>query len=368
MLWGLGLLLIGLVASTTPAAALPSASPSGSASASPPASSSRATFGVGPATQGSIDQRGFFSYLMGVGGVYNDQAAVVNYGSTPLTLSVFAADLGNGDGGSVAVGLQGQPTNDAGGWVQLPAKNLLVTVPARGKAGPGRVIVPFRITVPMNAAPGDHGAAIVAVLSTLGKNPKGENVRLDQRLASRIYLRVNGPLHPGLKIENLSVSYQQSWNPLHGGTATVRYTVHNVGNVRLSGRQAVSVTGLFGTKSKVVTPADLQLLFPGGSAPVTVRVNGVFPALFERSRVTVTPSLFSDQRPMPVPIATASRSFTAVPWLLIAAVLLLALLVLLIWWLRRRAARRPPRGGRHGRSGPVITPSPKPRNPETIAS
>jgi len=357
-----------LLALATPAVA----SPSGSASPSPSASGSglagRATFGVGPATLGSIDQRGYFSYVMGVGGIYNDQAAVINYGPAPLTLSVFAADLGNGDGGAITVGLQSQTATDAGSWVALPAKNLVVTVPARGKVGPGRVIVPFRITVPDNAAPGDHGAAIVAVLSTLGKNPKGENVRLDQRVASRIYLRVNGPLHPGLRIENLSVSYRQSWNPLHGGTAIVRYTVHNVGNVRLSGRQAVSVTGLFGTSSKVVTPADLQLLFPGASVPVSVQVGGVFPALFERSKVTVTPSLFTDQRPMPVPTASAARSFTAVPWLLIAAVLLLVLLVLLVWWLRRRATRRPPRGGRHGRGGPAITPSPRPRNPETIAS
>ena len=136
-------------------------------------------------------------------------------------------------------------------------------MPAATKIAVGRVVLPFRITVPANAAPGDHGAAIVAVLSTIGKNPKGENVRLDQRVASRIYLRVNGPLHPGLRIEGLSVSYHRSLNPLHGGSATVRYTVHNVGNVRLAAKQAVSVTGMFGTKSKVVDAGRPAAAVPG---------------------------------------------------------------------------------------------------------
>ena len=131
------------------------------------------------------------------------------------------------------------------------------------KAAVGRVVVPFRITVPANASPGDHGAAIVAVLSTLGKNPKGENVRLDQRVASRIYLRVNGPLHPGLRIEGLSVTYRHSLNPLHGGSATVRYTVHNVGNVRLAAQADGVGDRAVRYQSKVVDAGRPATAVPG---------------------------------------------------------------------------------------------------------
>jgi hypothetical protein len=373
-----GVISVAWAGTSASAGAVSPSVPGSSATAAPSAdrgshAAGRATFGVGPATLGKVDQRGYFSYVMGVGGIYTDQAAVLNYGSTPLTLTVFAADLGNADDGTVEVGLQNQAPHDAGGWIALPRKQVVVTVPAATKSAVGRVVLPFRITVPADASPGDHGAAIVAVLSTIGKNPKGENVRLDQRIASRMYLRVNGPLRPGLRIEGLSVAYHRSLNPLRGGSATVRYTVHNVGNVRLAAKQSVAVTGMFGTRTKVVTPANLQLLFPGASSAVTVTVPGVLPTLFEKSRVSVTPQLFQDQKPMPVPTATATASFTAVPWPAIGFLALLILLFALGWHLRRPATRRPPRGGRHGAGsrppgGPDNGPRLSPQTPETIAS
>jgi hypothetical protein len=245
-------------------------------------------------------------------------------------------------------------------------------VPAATRTAVGRVILPFRISVPANASPGDHGAALVAVLSTLGKNPKGENVRLDQRVASRIYLRVNGPLHPALRVEGLSVSYHRSLSPLGGGSATVRYTVHNVGNVRLAAvQQSVRVTGLLGTRSKTLAPADLPLLFPGASSVVTVRVPGVVPAVLEKAHVTLVPRLSADQKPMALSKVTAAGSFLAVPWATI--VCLLALILLAGLGIRMyRAARRRPRGGRHGARRPGGDPTPRPRptspTPETISS
>jgi hypothetical protein len=362
--------------STSPPAGNPSSSsprsgPTGSAGAA--ATPGRATFGVGPATLGKTDPRGYFSYQMGVGGIYNDEAAVLNYGTAPLVLSVFAADLGNNDTGGIAVGLENQATKDAGGWISLPSKVVVIRVPAKTKTAPGRIIVPFRITVPTNAPPGDHGAAIVATLSTLGKNSNSENVRLDQRVVSRVYVRVNGPLHPKLEIEGLKVSFHQSVNPIKGGSATVSYTVHNTGNVRLAARQGVSITGLFGLKSKVVAPANLQLLFPGASQRVTVRLFGVFPALLEKSHVTVTPQLFQDQRPIPMSNAVASAGFLAIPWTPLGCVGALVLFTGLGWYLRRRARREPPprhrpdRGpGRPG--GPDHDPQLRPQTPETIAS
>lgn len=350
------------------------ANPSGSAGAGGANSLnfSRATFGVGPLSLRQGDDRSYFSYQMGPGAVYSDQAVVVNYGVTSLKLSVFAADLGNSEDGGIAVGLEDDQPKDGGAWVQLGGKTLTASVPGRTAKGPGRVLVPFTIRVPRNASPGDHGAAIVAQLSTLGKNPKGQNVRLDQRVASRIYLRVNGALHPQLTIDDLKVSYGQSMNPIGGGVAAVSYTVHNSGNVRLSAQQAVSVTGMFGTKSKVVTPAGVQLLFPGGSQQVQVRVPGVFPAIFQKSHVTVTPSLFQDQKPMAVPTAVASASFTAIPLMLLLCILALIVLVVLILLLRKRMKGRPQ--AKHGRNGgpkkPTgpTGPSSPTRTPQTIGS
>jgi hypothetical protein len=310
-------------ASPTPTSG--AATPSSGAAAKSPAAP-RATFGIGPVTLGKSGARPYFSYQMGVGGSLADHVAVFNYGAKPLTLSVFAADLTNSDDGSLAVGLQGAATNDAGSWVRLAAKVQVVTLPAQNKNGPGKALLPLTISVPKDAIPGDHGAAIVATLSTLGKNPKGEDVKLDQRIATRMYVRVAGPLHPALTVENVKVAYHSTANPIGSGAATITYTVRNTGNVRLSARQAVAVSGMFGTKAKDVSPPDLALLFPRSSERVTVTVAGVRPTIWQKARITVTPALFADQAPMAVPTARAVVGFTAVPWTLVAIVAALLLL------------------------------------------
>ena len=327
----------------------------------------RATFGIGPATSSGSTGRPYFSYEMGVNGIYRDTAMAVNFAGQPIALSIFATDVGNAANGDFAVGLQTQQTKDAGGWVHLSPKQSQIIVPARGKT-PGKVLIPFMIRVPADATPGDHGAAIVAVLSTLGKNAKGENVRLDQRIAVRIYLRVNGPLLPELTIEHLHATYHGVVNPLGTGKATVTYTVHNTGNVRLAGRQTVEVTGMFGLKSAVVTPPNLQLLFPGGSETVRVTVTGVRPAVFAKARVTVTPLLFADQAQMAVRQVSAVTEFRAMPWSPLAC--LAALLVLAGGALAiRRALRRRRRPAKHGPTagGGTSASNRRPRDPKPDA-
>jgi hypothetical protein len=347
----------------------PSASPSaGSGSAKAPA---RATFGIGPTTLGKTNARGYFSYDMGVGASYSDHVAVYNYGAATLHLSVFAADLENGDNGDIAVGLQNAAFNDAGGWIKLNAKVIAVTVPGQTKNGPGRVVLPFSIQVPNDAAPGDHGAAIVATLSTLGVNPKGENVRLDQRIATRMYLRVAGPLHPSMVVENLKVAYSGTLNPIGRGSATITYTVRNNGNVRLAASQAVSITGLFGTKSKTIAPPNVALLFPRSSQTVTVQLKNIIPTLFEKAHVTITPLLFQDQAQMPVSKASAVRAFQAVPWGLIGLLALVILLGVVGWFIRRR--QYPPGdAGRHGAGhrpdGPKTPSAPDGAGPSNLDS
>jgi hypothetical protein len=315
----------------------------------------RATFGVGPATLSARDPRSYFSYDMGAGGSYTDRVAVVNYGQIPLSLQVFAADLGNAENGDISVGLQGTQFNDAGGWIKMNATVQTITVPA-AKKSPALVILPFRISVPARADPGDHGAAIVAVLSTLGKNAKGQNVKLDQRVASRMYIRVAGPLHPALGIEDLTVSYHGLLNPIGKGTATVSYTVRNTGNVRLGGDETVRVTGLFGAKTKVISAPKIDLLFPRATQKVTVKVIGVLPTIFDKTKVTVTPLLFNDQPPMPLVTAVKTKFFHAIPWSLIGLVALIMLLGVL-GVLVRRARRKPRPGGGPGRHGPNNGPS-----------
>jgi hypothetical protein len=299
--------------------------------ASPPP----ATFGIGPVTAGQ-DIQPFFSYQIGAGGNYRDRFAVLNFGPTPLTLSVSAADLTNDADGGFTVGLASARPTEAGAWVHLPAGAATVRVPARSATGPGRVVLPFSVEAPANASPGDHAAALVATLTSLAKDASGQNVRLDQRIASRVYLRVTGQVRPELDVSDVSVDYAGSIAPLATGTATVSYTVSNTGNVKLGGRPEVDVTSVWGASANA-RGADIPLLLPGASIRLTTTVEGVTAAFRDTATVTVTPVVLrGDVDPAWAAISTSSVAFWAVPWTLVGIVAVLLLAAVTVALLRRR--------------------------------
>ena len=83
-----------------------------------------------------------------------------------------------------------------GAWTSVGGRPaglpVTVRVPARRSTGPGSVILPVLMRVPAGANPGDHVGGVVAVLSTIGTNKQGAKVRLDQRVATRLFVRVSG--------------------------------------------------------------------------------------------------------------------------------------------------------------------------------
>lgn len=167
------------------------------------------------AATGTGDGRPYF-YLEGVPGtVLQDRLAVTNPGRTPVTVRLRGADAYNAEDGEFAVrGSKGSA--GTGVWLRLAADR--VTVPARTRAE-----VPFSVTVPTSAPPGDHPGAIVA-------ESGGRSVGV------RVHLRVSGPTLAALTVEDVTVSGR-----------TIHYTLVNRGNAALAPRLAVSADGVFGT-------------------------------------------------------------------------------------------------------------------------
>ncbi|MFI1225817.1 MULTISPECIES: hypothetical protein [unclassified Streptomyces] len=139
-----------------------------------------------------------YVYLEGTPGTaLQDRLAVTNSGRAPLTVRL------RGDGRT-------------GAWTGFAADT--VTVPARTRAE-----VPFALTVPSDAVPGDASGEVVA---TGGD----EEVRVPVRV------RIGGPTLAALTVEDVEIS---------GGT--LRYALVNRGNALLEPRLAVRVDGVFGT-------------------------------------------------------------------------------------------------------------------------
>lgn len=340
-----------VLASAIPAVAAP---PGGSQSPSPGSSHNGSsvtasnhksrhhiTFGIAPATPGHVDGRTYFEYRLIPGMTYRDHFVVTNHDAKPVTLTLSAADLSNGTNGEITVGATGKSATDAGKWIAIQHTPSL-TIRAASSHAPGQAVIPFRVAVPKNATPGDHAGSVLATLTTVGRN-KRTAVTLKQQVGIRVLIRVAGPLKPGLAVTALAASYHQDLNPLGAGSAKVSYEITNTGNVMLGARQTATANGWFGTHATALatdTP-EIPVLLPGKSAKFSFTVHDVYPTFIEHLTVKLTPLVqTTDAKTVHVAPVSASVTFWAVPWLLIAIFVVLVLLALAIWWRRRRKRRR----------------------------
>ena len=235
-----------------------------------------------------------------------DYVGITNLGKAPMTFTVYGTDAYNTDDGSFALLPAADRPEDIGAWISLGAKTY--TVPANT-----RLDVPFAVTVPAGATPGDHAGGVVASITEESTDATGQKVLVDRRVAARVYLTVSGAVTPRLSIDTVRVEYAQSANPATGGEMTVTYRIRNAGNLRLSGAGTVRVNGPFGWNLARTGTMEIPELLPGAALTVSERITGVQPAVRLAAEVNVQPS---------GSLAATSRStgVWAWPWALVALV------------------------------------------------
>ncbi len=209
-----------------------------------------------------------------------------------------------------------------------------VTVP-----GDSTVVVPFSITVPDRAEPGDHAAGITASVLSVRTAEDGTSVGVDSRIGFRVLTRVTGEITPAASLLALSGDYAISWNPLRPGEATVTFDVVNDGNTRLLAEGSVSAGG-----RTVFFPAageSAQEMLPGDARTITVVVDDVWPLVAVPAVVTLTPTVmtFSDADASLEPV-TAEVLVWALPVPQLIVLGGLILVVTAVLWGRIRSRRR----------------------------
>ncbi|MGW1210612.1 WxL protein peptidoglycan domain-containing protein [Streptomyces sp. NPDC002499] len=257
----------------------------------------------------AVAARPYFYLSADPGQTIDDKVVVANKTGKPLTFRLYAADAYNTarDGG-FAVRTVDEKQRGVGAWAK-PAKTR-VTVPAHKT-----VTVPFTLTVPEGAEPGDHPGALVALDERIDKGDGSLALGVQRAVAARVYLRVGGPTLPALAVENVRVTHHQPLVPgLGDSDATISYTLRNTGNVTLDPKVTLKAQGLFGRTllSRGLTRIPAELL-PGQSVKLSEPWKGA-PQL-DWGDVTLTASAPGTRQ-------SGSASFFALPWL--AAALLLA--------------------------------------------
>jgi len=285
-----------------------------------------------------IAARPYFYLSADPGQSIDDKVVVTNKTAEPLSFRLYAADAYNTarDGG-FAVRTIAEKQRGVGAWAK-PARSR-VTVPAHGK-----VTVPFTLSVPEGAEPGDHPGALVALDERVDKGDGTVALGVQRAVAARIYLRVGGPVVPAIAVEDVRFSHHQPLVPGLGDSgATISYTLRNTGNVTLNPKVELRATGLFGrtllARDLVRIPGEL---LPGQRVRLSEPWRGAPQLDWGEVKLTATAK---DTR------ESASAGFFALPWL-VAVVLVAGAAVGVALFVRTRRARTP-----------AVEPRPKTRTP-----
>ncbi len=339
-----GLLVVALAATAALGLTYPLAA--GAAGPAPAAAAGataagRATFGLAPASATGPDGRPNLDYAVSPGEVLFDHVAALNYSGQPLTLQLYAVDADETTQGGFALTLPGSQQTGVGSWVSVPAQDATVVVPARSALGPGTVVVPITVRVPVNASPGDHAGGVLVSLSTTGRNRSGEAITLVQRTGTRVLMTVAGTLSPRLTVTDLHASYTGSLDPVGRGEVHLSYVLRNSGNVDLTVTQGATVSGLVGASAHTKIPGETFLL-PGASVTRSAEVRGVWPQCLSHASVTGTPRTQTSKKSVFFAPVTVTATVWAIPWVLIIIVVALIVGLVLFRRHRRRHPRRAP--------------------------
>ncbi|QDY76664.1 WxL protein peptidoglycan domain-containing protein [Streptomyces qinzhouensis] len=274
----------------------------------------------------ALGGRPYFHLAAGPGATLTDRVTITNKTTAPLSFRLYAADAYNTErDGGFAVRAVTERQRGIGAWAR-PGRER-VTVPPRGS-----VTVPYTLTVPEDAEPGDHAGALVALDERIATAGGSVAVGVRQAVGARIHLRVTGPAVSALSVEDVAVRQDRPLLPGTGESrALISYTLHNRGNTTLAPKVALTAEGLFGRTllKRELTGVPSQLL-PRQRIRLTERWRDAPQAEWGEIRLTAT---------APDVRESAGARYIAVPWLPAVALALLAAGGGLAVRARRRARR-----------------------------
>jgi hypothetical protein len=314
------------------------------------------TWGVNPSSQDGPDGRAAFDYELDPGDTLIDFVGVSNFGTEPITVDVYASDAYTTATGAFDLLPSDTDPIDVGAWIGFNERTLTIDPETR-------LDIPFAISVPANATPGDHVGGIVAAIAERAVDDAGNEFVVERRVGARVHLRVTGDLAPVLEPAIDGETFHYDWKPWRPGSLSFDYTVGNTGNVRLAGTLVARVHGPWGLLPVEILIAELPQILPGDSLAGHAELDGVWPLALLTVDLVVHPEPVADAdadlRPMP---RMDTERLWAPPWPQAAV---LAALWFAVWlWLKIRRRRRR-RAAALAEPYDTDEPEPEPAEPES---
>ncbi len=205
-------------------------------------------FGIRPA---NADSGGaYFAYNLVAGSTFEDAAVVVNDGESPVALRLYVADGVTAINGGTAFANAGQDRNGVRAWLATDTSELEL-------AGGQEVRVPFTLSVPPDATPGDHVAGIVVEAPPKGGGGQGVAAAVVERAGVAVVVRVPGPPLERLSVGEMCLNQET-------GSNYFETPVTNDGNVLTRGEGSLVLTTTDG-EEVFNRPVDLDTVLPGDS-------------------------------------------------------------------------------------------------------
>lgn len=284
------------------------------------------SWAVDPATSEGPDDRRWIELELDPGESVQEHLAVRNLSSVPATFALTGADGYFTDTGRFTMLPATIDSTEAGTWIDMADSISL-------EAGE-MAVVPFTVTVPENATPGDHAAGVAASVQFVDGDGAQDDVRVDSRVGFRVMTRVTGEVNPAVSISGVTTNYETSWNPFEPGSVDVEVVLENTGNTALMLDGEAQVGGRTAELGFVDGAEQVEML-PGTSQVVTATVDGVWPLV--RASTTIEVSGTSDDGEAN---AESSSTTWAIPWPQLLGLLGLILIVLGLRGGRTRQRRR----------------------------
>lgn len=289
------------------------------------------TWAIRPSDGQVADGRTAVEFELDPGESAQDYLEVTNLSRFTAEFKITAADGYFTPQGRFNMLPSDRESTDSGTWIVLGAGEVSVD------AGES-VTVPFTITVPADATPGDHPAGIAASVLSVAEAEDGTTMGVESRVGFRVMTRVTGELSPSITIFGIAAQYASSWDLFHPGAVDVTFVAANSGNTQLRVSSVGRSSSLFSrTDAEHSEPTEL---FPGDERELSARIADVWPLGFAIVTVELSAAALPEGEGIATVATSADVLVWTVPWLEILIMAGILLLGVAFFWGRRQQAAK----------------------------